>query len=154
MQADLVREATRELFYSHYGGQVVCELKGFAFEIFVVGIVLEIFVIVMRDHRDTTSRRADDGVVRFENLDEALCQRSDLIRTAGVDHWLTAAGLAFGIVDFDTEMLEDFQSGNPHLWEQLINITGDKQANFGRHGRKLIRGFEGFSIQSLILSLL
>jgi hypothetical protein len=46
-----------------------------------------------------------------------------------VGHRLAAAGLLFGILDLESLLLEQLQSSQTHPWVELIDVTGNKQAN-------------------------
>ena len=85
-------------------------------------------------------RRADDVVVIAEDFEEFACQRCGVIGAAGVGHRLAATSSWHGEVHRAAEPLQQFQRGPGDLRVQLVNVTGDEQANV--HGCQLsvVRG--------------
>ena len=59
----------------------------------------------------------------FVNIDSFLFQTA-------VSEGLTTAGLFRRVVAFYTKFFQQFKRGNTYLRVKLINITGDKEADF------------------------
>jgi hypothetical protein len=97
-------------------------------------MAVEIFGVVLPDHRRATSRGADDVFVGSKDLDEPLGERSRVGDTARIGHRLSAAGLLVGELDLTIEPFEQLECGEADLGIELIDVAGNEQAN-ARHRR-------------------
>ena len=88
--------------------------------------------VLVADHADTGSGRADHGVVRREGLGVPPDQRIRLRPVAGVDVHLTAAGLGHREVDVVPEPLEQPHHRLARLRERRVVDAREEQADAHR----------------------
>lgn len=101
-------------------------------------------LIMLRDHRHAAARRADDRIKSREDAEKPVGKRSGLLPATGVGHWLPAAGLVFRKFDAAPAAFEQLQRREGNLRRELIDVTGNKQADFHGGWQLRMRGAEGF----------
>ncbi len=122
--------------------------EGFLLRLFESFAVPQKVVVMMSDHRHTTSGWCDDVVVRLEDIEEPLGERRRCISAAGVRHRLAAAGLAFREVEIrDPESLQHPHHRHADVRIELIDVAGNEETDahglrsmFRDHGHSMREG--------------
>lgn len=92
----------------------------------------ELIWIVVSHKKNAAPRWRDYVVKRVKILPECLLCPFALIRKTGVRHGLAAARLIGRILHVTSEFLQQLKRRNSYLWIELVNVTGNKQADFQR----------------------
>ena len=68
-------------------------------------------------------------IVVAENFEKAFGERPRIVKATGVGHWLAAARLRVGKIDFYSEAFQNFDCCHTDLWVELVNVTGNEEAD-------------------------
>ena len=107
VQADAVREAAFKVVDFQDVGEELAQLVGFVGDSVDLIRWPENLFKVVADHRDAASGGCDDIFIVAEDAEEALGEGPGVGVQTDVGHWLAAAGLLGGELDFTAEVLED-----------------------------------------------
>jgi hypothetical protein len=91
--------------------------------------VAQNLLVMMTDHRNAASRRANHVIVGSENPQEPLDQRLGFGVEAGIGHRLAAASLLYRKLDLDAEVFEHVNGRQPNLGIKLVDVTRNEQPN-------------------------
>lgn len=128
-------EARIQIFYTGYIGEEAGKLEDPAFHLmqllFLGRTVFKQLGEVMGDHRAAGPGRHHDTVGMREDPEEMLGDLTGLGTIAAIESGLSAAGLAFGKINFKTKPFQHVGHRQPDFGKDLIYYAGNKNRNAG-----------------------
>lgn len=94
-----------------------------------MGCARKKFGVKDAEHGTARTGRTDNVIAIAELADGMKCWALRFLPVTGVERGLSAAGLSFGVMDSVAEGFEDFYDAEGGFGVELVNETGNEQAN-------------------------
>lgn len=151
MQPDFVRKPTSRLSYLKHIGEELRQLECLELELLKPRLASEVIIVMLADHRGTTSRRANDVLIRLKDLKETFGQRTSLLAQASVRHRLPTTRLSFRELNLTAKSLKHRQSSHADLRKELVDVTRKKKSDL--HERPSSAGLGGVKFSERLVAL-